>query len=254
VEVSIMGGNANSDALAVYHSTSTLAFYLKAGGTFTTSGNIGIGTVGFTPVSRFHIDAAPTASANYGLVSYGSGAFDGSTSGFFVGAAAGTLIAGNLASGSTSDLMRLQVAGNDRFRVANNGNIICGGSVTAITNVTAGAGSGLEISSRFYMLSPSTGVLGLYNWAGTGFDRLQFGGTTSSFPALKRSTTTIEVRLADDSGYGATQSLYDRFGSGSPESVVTAPIGAIYHRTDGGAGTSLYVKESGAGNTGWIAK
>lgn len=48
--------------------------------------------------------------------------------------------------------------------------------------------------------------------------------------------------------------LYDRFGSGSPETVVSAPVGTVYHRTDGGAATSLYVKESGSGNTGWIAK
>lgn len=40
-------------------------------------------------------------------------------------------------------------------------------------------------------------------------------------------------------------------GSGSPEGVVTANIGSLYSRTDGGAGTSLYVKESGTGNTGW---
>lgn len=44
------------------------------------------------------------------------------------------------------------------------------------------------------------------------------------------------------------------FGSGSPESVLTAPIGSIYGRTDGGANTSFYVKESGTGNTGWVAK
>lgn len=43
-------------------------------------------------------------------------------------------------------------------------------------------------------------------------------------------------------------------GSGSPESVVTAPVGSLYLRSDGGAGTTLYVKESGTGNTGWIAK
>jgi hypothetical protein len=36
--------------------------------------------------------------------------------------------------------------------------------------------------------------------------------------------------------------------------VVTAGIGSIYSRTDGGANTSLYVKESGSGNTGWVAK
>lgn len=42
-------------------------------------------------------------------------------------------------------------------------------------------------------------------------------------------------------------------GSGSPEGVVTAPIGSQYWRTDGGAGTTLYAKESGTGNTGWVA-
>jgi len=43
-------------------------------------------------------------------------------------------------------------------------------------------------------------------------------------------------------------------GTGTPESSVTAAVGSIYLRTDGGANTTLYVKESGAGNTGWIAK
>lgn len=45
-----------------------------------------------------------------------------------------------------------------------------------------------------------------------------------------------------------------RTGAGSPEGVVTAPVGSLYTRTDGGAGTTLYVKESGTGNTGWVAK
>lgn len=44
------------------------------------------------------------------------------------------------------------------------------------------------------------------------------------------------------------------FGTGSPEAVVTAPVGAIYTRNDGGAGTTLYVKETGTGATGWVAK
>jgi len=43
-------------------------------------------------------------------------------------------------------------------------------------------------------------------------------------------------------------------GSGTPEAAVTAPIGSLFTRTDGGANTTLYVKESGAGNTGWVAK
>lgn len=43
-------------------------------------------------------------------------------------------------------------------------------------------------------------------------------------------------------------------GAGTPEGLITGPVGSTYQRTDGGAGTSLYVKESGAGNTGWVAK
>jgi len=42
-------------------------------------------------------------------------------------------------------------------------------------------------------------------------------------------------------------------GTSSPEGAVTAPVGTIYIRTDGGAGTSVYFKESGTGNTGWVA-
>lgn len=42
-------------------------------------------------------------------------------------------------------------------------------------------------------------------------------------------------------------------GSGSPEGVVTAPVGSLYLRTDGGTGTTVYRKESGSGNTGWVA-
>lgn len=43
-------------------------------------------------------------------------------------------------------------------------------------------------------------------------------------------------------------------GAGSPEGVVTGDVGSLWTRTDGGAGTTLYVKETGAGNTGWVAK
>jgi hypothetical protein len=43
-------------------------------------------------------------------------------------------------------------------------------------------------------------------------------------------------------------------GVGTPEGVVIAPRGSLYTDRDGGAGTVLYVKESGTGNTGWVAK
>ena len=43
-------------------------------------------------------------------------------------------------------------------------------------------------------------------------------------------------------------------GTGTPEGFLTANPGSTFHRTDGAANTSYYVKESGTGNTGWVAK
>ena len=43
-------------------------------------------------------------------------------------------------------------------------------------------------------------------------------------------------------------------GANTPEGAITAPVGTLFLRTNGGANTTLYIKESGTGNTGWIAK
>lgn len=43
-------------------------------------------------------------------------------------------------------------------------------------------------------------------------------------------------------------------GTGTPEGVVTAPVGTMYRRLNGGVGTTQYTKESGTGATGWVAK
>lgn len=43
-------------------------------------------------------------------------------------------------------------------------------------------------------------------------------------------------------------------GKGSPEGVVAANPGTLYVNLSGGVGTTLYVKETGTGKTGWAAK
>jgi hypothetical protein len=42
-------------------------------------------------------------------------------------------------------------------------------------------------------------------------------------------------------------------GFGSPEGVVPSSPGRLYLNKNGGTGTTLYKKETGTGNTGWIA-
>lgn len=69
-------------------------------------------------------------------------------------------------------------------------------------------------------------------------------GTTTN---LWLTTWTVQVRLG-------TGRVLVTNGTGSPEGSVSAPIGSLYTRSDGGAGTTLYIKESGTGNTGWTAK
>lgn len=53
--------------------------------------------------------------------------------------------------------------------------------------------------TRGYFTFNADGVWSVTDNAGTSFGRLQFGGTTSAFPALKRSAALLQARLADDS-------------------------------------------------------
>ena len=66
-----------------------------------------------------------------------------------------------------------------------------------------------------------------------------------------RSVQRAELLLSDGITF---QGVALRVGTGTPESVVTGNVGDLFIRTDGGASTVLYVKESGTGNTGWVAK
>lgn len=63
-----------------------------------------------------------------------------------------------------------------------------------------------------------------------------------------------QLVIADVVRIGSATGPLITSGSGTPEGVVSAPVGSLYTDTDGGASTTLYVKESGAAKTGWIAK
>lgn len=85
------------------------------------SGNLALGGSS-APVSTLSVLKAPTASANFGLVSAGDGGFTGAA-GHFAGSASGTGIAANHASGYLGNLIDLQVNGATKFRVGPDGTI-----------------------------------------------------------------------------------------------------------------------------------
>jgi hypothetical protein len=114
-------------------------------------------------------------------------------------------------------------------------------NVASLQNCSSdGKGSNPQ-TLRIYEDYPSTGNyerLTISAAAGANFIKPEAAGTGTASKVDYHLTAT-DVRVTS--------------GSGSPEGVVTAPVGTTYHRTDGGTGTTVYIKESGVGNTGWVA-
>lgn len=86
--------------------------------------------------------------------------------------------------------------------------------------------------------------------------------TLDSYGKLRQPVYIDEAVIASVTGLGNTPDhdtgvvdfAHVLRGTGTPEAAVTAGVGTLFLRTDGGASTTLYVKESGTGNTGWVAK
>jgi hypothetical protein len=83
------------------------------------------------------------------------------------------------------------------------GSNIAGGSLTLLGGVSTGTGNGgsVNISVTPAGSSGTTRNSGVVVLSITPTQLVQFGGATSSFPALKRSSAILQARLADDSGY-----------------------------------------------------
>jgi hypothetical protein len=116
-----------------------------------------------------------------------SGAQTGTLTGLFLNATETAL------NGINHNLMDLQVGGVSKFKVDNNG------TVTSASNFNAATYFQWSGSSR--IKNESDGIISLYNNAINGFTRLNLGGTTSSFPGIKRNGANLQARLADDSNF-----------------------------------------------------
>jgi hypothetical protein len=98
---------------------------------------------------------------------------------------------------------------------------------------------GRQMTSGKYDISVATGG---FNVSVTNCDPTPVSG--QALLNLPKSSSVTGVR-----GYPQQYQ-----GPGTPEGSLTAVVGSQYLRTDGGASTSFYIKESGTGNTGWIPK
>jgi len=147
----------------------------------------------------------------------------------------GTMLGLNAPSGFSGRPIDVQVNGISAL------NLTAAGSLTAAGNIFSGgtlntpSTGDLVFSTRGRIDSPADGVLTLKNNAETDFTRLQLGGTTTSFPALGRSGTTLAVQFADGTAggklsVGTTQSkvggtIDQKFTStGTPASAVETDL------------------------------
>jgi hypothetical protein len=80
--------------------------------------------------------------------------------------------------------------------------------------------------------SSGDGLIQLRNNNNQDFNRLQFGGTTTSFPALKRSSTVLQVRLADDSAYSVMDAQHRLQGTAPATTGATGTAGDIRYDAD----------------------
>ncbi|HJQ08070.1 MAG TPA: glycosyl hydrolase family 28-related protein [Candidatus Saccharimonadales bacterium] len=92
-------------------------------------------------------------------------------------------------------------------------------------------------------------------WIGNGATLNTSGARIVGFSRDTPVTHAQPVSYVNQDGsYEFASGVKVMSGNGSPEGSVTAPQGSMYLRANGGAGTTLYIKESGAGNAGWVAK
>ena len=148
----------------------------------------------------------------------------------------GTGFGVNAASGFAGNLLDLQLNGTSRFKVLGTGAATFSSTVVVSSDLLASTWIGLggAAASAGWIKGQSDGIIGLYNNATTGFNRIQFGGTTSSFPALKRNSAVLETKLADDSAYA--QHAASVFQAATAHTVATLPgtpaVGMVARVTD----------------------
>jgi len=106
--------------------------------------------------------------------------------------------------GGTARGLEIQTDGVTRMTIATNGVVTIPVSIAVNSAVRTGFINNLGDSlSMFAFVNDSTGT-STYAVGGSA-PLMRFGGTTSSFPAIKRSSTTLQTRLADDSAFAPIQ-------------------------------------------------
>lgn len=142
-------------------------------------------------------------------------------------------------------------------------NIGYGASNPAFTPSVANWNSNVNVIAPSATLNNQLALLIRYNGGvirSSAQDRAMLlrGGEDTDNPTMTfygKSHATYPGIIAISYGVLKIGNIHIISGTGSPEGVVTAPLGSVYYNDAGGTGTSEYVKETApTGSTGWVAK
>jgi hypothetical protein len=201
--VYIKGGECTTYNNDLLHGSVFISTFSGVG--YTHPGNI-ISTVGGGTDNSNPGQAA--GAAGYYSISLGTGGTGSFGSGVKTGGAGGYFtLTGGSGGAVTSSTANTSIGGNGGSLTFTSG---AGGNATAGVGTRTGGNSGDIIFNIGTVGTGSTanGSFGSLIWQQGGSERLRltptgllsFGGTTSSFPAIKRNAAAINFRLADDSG------------------------------------------------------
>lgn len=191
-------------------------FRLDTGGTglLTVLGNGNVGMGVMNPGARLHIVQAPLTGASvaylYHTVTWNNAATT------FTGLYSDVT---NTASVATSLLFDFRVNGATRLSLDVQGNLNTQ-QINTAGSVYVGSTNWFGFNNRSLFASSADGIMTISNYATTSFNRLNFGGNTSSFPSIRRTTTALNFRLADDSadaGITALSLLLSAPGTGATD-------------------------------------
>ena len=248
------GATIGGNALAVTGTTVLGGSLLMGAATSITVAAGGIVGVGFALDQQAAGDISTKAAGRIGFSSTSnpSTAPDSAFSRIAAGIiGVGTGAAGNVAGGLQAATLALggaALSGNVLAVTGTTlltGGVAITGSLSVTDSIQAGNGDPLGWTSAAQMYSTTNGVILLSNNSALDFNRLQFGGTGATFPAIARSGTTLKFRTADDLNdapiTAATLALGD--GAISAQSVVISDAGGFYRTA---AGVTAYSVSSTA--------
>ena len=191
----------------VYGCTATNTWTVQ-GGSATIGGSIATGQICYASASNTCAGSAGLTfgtTANVTTLTVKAGAGQSATNLQEWQNAAGTVLmsfgsSGLLFADNTYDI---GASGANRPRFVYAANAMVAG------NFITGSGSGyFSVTGKSRLSSSADGLFEMVDSLGTSFSRLNLGPASSSFPSLKRSTTGLIVRLADDSADTWVKTLY----------------------------------------------